>query len=76
VFIPESRLAEIEAKYGPRYNWYRKVGSAPGDPGPQTYTVQLENRRYGDRAPIDLNVLYADPNTGMATGNRAMELFR
>ena len=76
VFIPESRLSEVEAKYGPRYNWYRKVGSAPGDPGPQTYTVQLENRRYGDRAPIDLNVLYADPNTGMATGNRAMELFR
>ena len=76
VFIPESRLSEIETKYGPRYNWYRKVGSAPGDPGPQTYTVQLENGRYGSRAPIDLNVLYADPNTGMATGNRAMELFR
>lgn len=76
VFIPESRLAEVEAKYGPRYNWYRKVGSAPGDPGPQTYTVQLDNGRYGSRAPIDLNVLYADPNTGMATGNRAMELFR
>lgn len=76
VFIPESRLAEVEAKYGPRHNWYRKVGSAPGDPGPQTYTVQLENGRYGSRAPIDLNVLYADPNTGMATGNRAMELFR
>lgn len=76
VFIPESRLSEVEAKYGPRYNWYRKVPANYGDPGPQTYTVQLENRRYGDRAPIDLNVLYADPNTGMATGNRAMELFR
>ena len=76
VFIPESRLAEVETKYGPRDTWYRKVPAYNGDPGPQTYTVQLENRRYGDRAPIDLNVLYADPNTGMATGNRAMELFR
>ena len=76
VFIPESRLAEVEAKYGPRNNWYQKVRAYGTDPGPQTYTVQLDNGRYGSRAPIDLNVLYADPNTGMATGNRAMELFR
>lgn len=77
VFIPESRLAEVEAKYGSRNNWYQKVGAHGTDPGPQTYTVQLDNGRYGfNNAAIDLNVLYADPNTGMATGNRAMELFR
>lgn len=77
LFIPESRLAEVEAKYGPRSNWYQKVGSHGTDPGPQTYTVRLDNGRYGfNQSAIDLNVLYADPNTGMATGNRAMELFR
>lgn len=77
LFIPESKLAAIEHKYGPRNTWYQKVKAHGTDPGPQTYTVELENGRYGfGKGSIDLNVLYSDPDTGMATGNRAMELFR
>lgn len=75
LFIPESRLTNIEQKYGPRTNWQQKVGDKDGT-GVQTYKLQLENGKYGDAGDIDLNVLYADPNTGNAVGQRSLELFR
>ena len=75
LFITEDRLPFIEQKYGPRFGWYQKVGNKDGT-GTQTYTLELENGKYGDSGKIDLNVLYADPNTGNAVGQRSLELFR
>ena len=75
LFITEDRLPFIEQKYGTRAKWYQKVGDKDGT-GVQTYTLELENGKYGDSGKIDLNVLYADPNTGNAVGQRSLELFR
>lgn len=75
LFITEDRLPFIEQKYGPRSEWYQKVGDKDGT-GVQTYTLELENGKYEDSGKIDLNVLYADPNTGNAIGQRSLELFR
>jgi hypothetical protein len=72
-------MRNVESALGKRTEAGWRVNSKPnGTPYDDTYTYNIDPS-LGDSGNIDFNIIYADPNTGMASstrGTRAIELFK
>jgi hypothetical protein len=72
-------VSQVEKKFGGRAGDGWSVSSKPNGTGfEDTYTHSLGSQ-YGDAGNIDFNIIYTDPNTGMASstmGTRALELYK
>ena len=72
-------VSQVEKKLGGRTGSGWSVSSKPNNTGfEDTYTHSL-GEQYGDAGNIDFNIIYTDPNTGMASstmGTRGLELFK
>lgn len=76
VYVTSSDLNNIENLYGNRNNWKIKVEGRNGNPT-ETYTIKLDDGKYGDASNIDLNVLYStDDGTGTLATERSLEAFK
>lgn len=79
IMSEEDFAKNVESALGKRTEQGWSVNSKPNFTGfEDTYTYNI-NPSMGDAGNIDFNIIYADPNTGMASserGTRALELFR